>query len=93
MLNLSGDKVRIDMGEKKRVILPERGATYRFAGGGNAVPVSIIMREEKTGKTRYTRRSKWSIVPSQRELVLLVANPQTGLVRARHLLDSKVEDE
>ena len=93
VMNLSGDKVRVDMGEKKRVILPARGATYRFAGGNNAVPVSIIMREEETGKARYTRRSKWSIAPTQRELVLLVTNPQNGLVRARHLMDSKVEDE
>ena len=93
VMNLSGDKVFVDMGDKKGLILPEKAATYRFDKGNNAVPVSIIMREQETGKARYIRRSKWSIAPTQRELILLVTNPQSGLVRARHLMDSKVGGE
>jgi hypothetical protein len=93
VVNFSEDKVRVDMAKKKSVILPNKSATYRFPQGNKAVPVSIIMRSAKTGKPRYTRRSNWSIAPTQRELILLFPNPQNGLVRAKHFIDSKIEKE
>ena len=82
-----------DEGKGKIVDLLTRYADYvvRFQGGNNAVPVSIIARSTITGKPRYTRRSSWSIAPTQRELVLLFPNARNGLIQARHFVDSKVE--
>ncbi|HAC80883.1 MAG TPA: hypothetical protein DCG06_11355 [Deltaproteobacteria bacterium] len=93
VVNFSKDKVRMDMGDKKRVIPPAKSITYRFLKGNKALPVSIIVRSAKTGKPRYVRRSNWSIAPTQRELVLLLPNPENGLVRAKHFVDSKIERE
>lgn len=93
VVNFSKDKVRVDMGKKKSVILAGKAKTFAFKNGNNAVPVSIIARSTITGKPRYTRRSSWSIAPTQRELVLLFPNPRNGLIQARHFVDSKMVKE
>jgi hypothetical protein len=93
VVNFSKDKVRVDIGAKKSVIPAGKAETFPLKGGQRAVPVSIIARSAITGKPRYTRRSNWSIAPTQRELVLLFPNARNGLIQARHFVDSRIEKE
>ena len=67
--------------------------TVVFRGGQTATPVRIHALAEGR-PPRLIRQSSWSIVPTQRELVLFFPNPNpgTGLVRLRHFVDTKVED-
>lgn len=91
LVNLSEDKIGVDMAAKKMIIPPGKSKTYSLPAGERDVLISIVARSKITSKARYVRRSRWSIAPDQRELVLFYPNPINGMIHARHFIDSKTE--
>lgn len=89
-VNLSKARVRAELAGETTLLKPGRAETVAYRQARNAIPVRIHAATG-TSKPRLIRQSSWSIVPTQRELVFFFPNPQNGLVRLRHFVDSKAE--
>ena len=90
LVNLSAATVRAEFAAKVIILRPGAAETITYREGEQAIPVRILAME-KDAEPRLVRQSSWSIVPNQRELVLLLPNERNGLVQLRHFVDSKEE--
>ncbi len=91
LVNFSPALVRAEFSGRLTLLKPGAAETIAIRTGQNAIPVRILSLVD--GKEpRVIRQTSWSIVPSQRELVLFFPNPDTNLVRLRHFVDTKAEE-
>jgi len=90
LVNLSKIPVRARFADQKCFVKPGNSESIAFKGAQAAIDVQMyaMLRDEAP---RLIRQSRWSIFPTQRELVLLVPNPTNGLVQFRHFIDSQEE--
>ena len=88
LVNFSKAAVRAELGGKTLFLKPGAAGTCKFRKAETAIPVRI-QAMAKGKPARLVRQSSWSIIPSQRELVLLFPNPKNGLVRLHHFVDTK----
>jgi hypothetical protein len=91
LVNFSKATVRAELGGKTLLLKPGAAGTSAVSNAQNAIPVRIVAMAKDT-PARVIRQSSWSIVQTQRELVLLFPNPDSGLVRLRHFVDTKAEE-
>jgi hypothetical protein len=91
LVNFSSATVRAEFSGKPTLLKPGAAETITIRDAQNATPVRILALAEGTAP-RLIRQSSWSIIPTQRELVLLFPNPDNGLVRLRHFVDTKAEE-
>lgn len=87
-VNFSKIPVRAELGRQGKNLAPGKSETFSFSSAQNALPVRILAAGDDK-KPQVIRQSSWSIVPTQRELILLFPNPRNGLVQSRHFVDSK----
>lgn len=90
LVNFSRATVRAEFSGKPTLLKPDAAETFTFQKETNAVPVRILALVQGT-PARLIRQSSWSIIPTQRELVLFFPNPDSGLVSLRHFVDTKSE--
>jgi hypothetical protein len=88
LVNFSKATVRAELGGKTLLLKPGAAGTSAVSNAQNAIPVRIVAMAKDTS-ARILRQSWWYIMPSQRELVLLSPNPQDGLIRLHHFVDTK----
>ncbi len=91
LVNFSQATVRAEIAGKPTVLNPNAAETITFPFAQNASPIRILAFGEGI-PARVIRQTSWSIVPTQRELVIFFPNPETGLVRLRHFVDTKNEE-
>jgi hypothetical protein len=90
LVNFSRATIRAEFYGKPTLLKPGAAETITFRDARNATPVRILALAEGAAP-RLIRQSSWSIIPTQRELVLFFPNPDNGLVRLRHFVDTKAE--
>ncbi len=91
LVNFSSATVRAEFSGRPTLLKPGAAETVVFRSEQNATPVRILALAD--GKSpRVVRQTSWSIIPTQRELVLFFPNPDSGLIRLRHFVDTKAED-
>lgn len=88
LVNFSRATVRAEFSGKPTLLKPGAAETITIRDAQNATPVRILALAEGT-PARLIRQTSWSIIPTQRELVLFFPNPDSGLVRLRHFVDTK----
>lgn len=91
LVNFSKATVRAEFSGKPTLLKPGAAETITIRDAQNATPVRILALAEGAAP-RLIRQSSWSIIPTQRELVLFFPNPDNGLVRLRHFVDTKAEE-
>ncbi len=91
LVNFSKATVRAEFSGKPTLLKPGAAETITIRDAQIATPVRILALAEGT-PARLIRQSSWSIIPTQRELVLFFPNPDSGLVRLRHFVDTKAEE-
>jgi len=94
LVNFSRTTVRAEFSGKPTLLKPGAAKTITIHDARNATPVRIFALAEGT-PPRIIRQTSWSIVSTQRELVLFFPNPDSSLVRLRHFVDtlSEVQEE
>lgn len=91
LVNFSRATVRAEFGARTVMLAYGDAETVSFRGSQNITPVRIhALTAEST--PRLIRQTSWSVIPTQRELILFLPNPETGLVRLRHFVDTRVQD-
>lgn len=91
LVNFSRAKVQGEFSEQTVTLDPGGAETVDFRGSQNAITVRIHALAGEP-PPRLIRQTSWSIIPTQRELVLFFPNPDTGLVRLRHFVDTHVNN-
>lgn len=91
LVNFSRATVRAEFSGKPTVLKPGAAKTVTIRDAQTATPVRILAVAEGT-PARVIRQTSWSIIPTQRELVLFFPNPDSGLVRLRHFVDTLSDD-
>lgn len=91
LVNFSQATVQAEIAGKTTQLKPSIAETIRVSPTENAIPVRILALAEGT-PARVVRQTSWSVNANQRELVLFFPNPDNGLVRLRHFVDTKAED-
>lgn len=89
LVNFSRATVRAEFSGKPTLLKPGAAATINIRNTQNSTPVRILAVAEGL-PPRIVRQTSWSIVPTQRELVLFFPN-DSGYVRLRHFVDTKAE--
>jgi len=92
LANLSSATVIAELAGRSVSLGPGKAETFAYRQAENAIPVRLSAQTNGV-LPRVIRQTSWSIVPTQRELVLFFPNPQSGLVRLRHFVDSEDEPE
>jgi hypothetical protein len=90
LVNFSRTTVRAEFSGKPELLKPGTAKTVTFRGERNNIPVRILALAEGV-PPRLARQSSWSIVSSQRELIFLLPNPESGFFQMRHFLDTRQE--
>ena len=90
LVNFSKATVRAEFSGKPTRLKPGAAETITIRDAQNAIPVRMHVLA-KGIPPRLICQTSWSIVPTQRELVLFFPNPDNGLVRRRHFVDTKEE--
>jgi hypothetical protein len=92
LVNLSKMPVKARFADQKCVVMPGASQSIVFKDDQTAIDVQMyaLLSDEAP---RLIRQSRWSIFPTQRELVLLLPNSANGLVQFRHFIDSQQEKQ
>lgn len=90
LVNFSRASVRVELAGRTVILKPGAAESITIRNSQNAFPVRILALANGT-PPRIVRQSSWSLVPTQRELVLFFPNPENGLVTLRHFIDSKTD--
>ena len=90
-VNFSKAIVRAELSSKSILLKPGAAESIAFSGERNDTTVRILALAEGQ-PLRIVRNSRWSIVSTQRELVLMFPNAENGLVRFQHFVDTKAAD-
>lgn len=91
LVNFSRATVRAEFSGKPTLLKPGAAETITIRDAQNTTSVRILALAEGT-PARLIRQTSWSIIPTQRELVLFFPNPDSGLVRLRHFVDTRGEE-
>ncbi len=91
LVNFSQATVQAEIAGKTTLLKPSASESIRVSATENAIPVRILALAEGT-PARVVRQTSWSVNATQRELVLFFPNPDNGLVRLRHFVDTKAEN-
>jgi len=90
-VNLSKSNVHVELDDKSSMLEPGTTRTVSFSNAKLNIPVRVRTLGQESSEPRLVRQSSWSIVPTQRELVLIVPNEHHDSVRLRHFVDSMEE--
>jgi hypothetical protein len=88
LINFSTVPIRATLGRKSATLKSGEAETFAYREPQDAIPIRFLAAVPDK-EPRVIRQSTWSIIPSQRELVLFFPNPVNGLVTTRHFVDSQ----
>jgi hypothetical protein len=86
--NLTRAMVRAEVGKEAVNLEPGESQSFRYSQDQPSIGVRLYSKTQDKG-VRLLRQSNWSISLAQRELVLFFVNPVSGLIQARHFVDSQ----